>query len=145
MIKDSDQAAAATAAVRGYMEDMLEGDDRLCKAMIPDFPLGCRRLTPDVGYLASLRAANVDVVTDPIARVMPRGIKTEGGQDIELDAIVCATGFNVSFCPRFPIVGRAGNLQEIWTREVPRAYMSCAVPDFPNFFSKIPASSSPSS
>ncbi|KAK3935553.1 hypothetical protein QBC46DRAFT_358167 [Diplogelasinospora grovesii] len=134
MIKDSAAAAAATAAIRSYMEDRLEGDERLCKALIPNFPLGCRRLTPDVGYLASLRAANVRVVTDSIVRVVPQGIETNKGEIIELDAIVCATGFNVSFCPRFPIIGREGNLQDVWTRNLPKAYMSCAVPDFPNFF-----------
>lgn len=122
--------------VKEYMTDTLQGDKRLCDAMIPDFPLGCRRLTPGVGYLEALKAPNVTVVTDPITRVVPQGLETSTGELIKVDAIVCATGFNVSFCPRFPILGRKGNLQDKWTREVPKSYMSCAVPGFPNYFSK---------
>lgn len=115
---------------------MLGDNEELIKVLIPSFPLGCRRLTPAVGYLESLSQPNVRVVCDPIVRVTSSGIVTASGETIELDAIVCATGFDVSFCPRFPIIGRAGNLQDIWKENLPRAYMSCAVPDLPNYFSE---------
>lgn len=50
-------------------------------------------------------------------------------------AVVCATGFDVSHCPRFPIVGRNGmNLGKKWAAEDPESYLSVAVPDMPNFF-----------
>lgn len=137
-LKDSDTAAFATASLRMYMADALGDDERLCKALIPEFPVGCRRLTPGTGYLESLRAPNVRLVTDGISGVVPQGIQTTGGEIIELDIIVCATGFDVSFCPRFPIVGRQGNLQDIWSTCRPRAYMSCAVPGLPNYFCETP-------
>ncbi|KAH6975459.1 hypothetical protein BKA56DRAFT_89961 [Ilyonectria sp. MPI-CAGE-AT-0026] len=133
-LKDTDFAAFMQERVKEYMTDALQGDKRLCDAMVPDFPLGCRRLTPGVGYLEALKAPNVTVVTDPITRVVPQGLETSTGELIKVDAIVCATGFNVSFCPRFPILGRKGNLQDKWTREMPKSYMSCAVPGFPNYF-----------
>jgi cation diffusion facilitator CzcD-associated flavoprotein CzcO len=119
-----------------YMKTLLGGDDRLCKALIPTFPVGCRRITPAPGYLASLRKENVRVITDEIARVVPKGIETITGEVIEVDSLICATGFDLSFRPRFPLIGRKANLQDLWTENLPRAYMSCAVPDFPNFFSK---------
>jgi cation diffusion facilitator CzcD-associated flavoprotein CzcO len=119
-----------------YMKVSLGGDGRLCNALIPKFPVGCRRLTPAVGYLSALTADNVRVVTDKILRVAPNGIEISTGEVIDVDVLVCATGFDVSFCPRFPIIGRKGNLKDLWTENLPRAYMSCAVPDFPNFFSK---------
>lgn len=119
-----------------YMKAMLGGDERLSKALIPTFPVGCRRLTPGVGYLQSLTKENVRVVTEKIVRVVPDGIEIDSGEVIHLDAIVCATGFDVSFRPRFPIVGQKGNLQDLWTQNLPQAYMSCAVPGFPNYFSK---------
>ena len=118
------------------MKASLGGDERLSKALIPEFPVGCRRLTPAVGYLSSLTAENVRVVADKIVKVVPNGIQISTGEVIEIDVLVCATGFDVSFCPRFPIIGRNGNLQDLWTQSLPRAFMSCAVPDFPNFFSK---------
>ncbi|KAL3485044.1 FAD/NAD(P)-binding domain-containing protein [Aspergillus germanicus] len=62
------------------------------------------------------------------------GLATSAGELIQVDAIICATGFNVSFCPRFPIIGPQGNLQDTWTKQLPNAYMSCAIPGFPNYF-----------
>ena len=116
------------------MTEALGADKRLCDAMIPDFPLGCRRLTPGVGYLQSLSEPNVTVVTDPITKIIAEGLETSAGETIKVDVIICATGFDVSFRPRFPIIGRMGNLQERWTQELPKAYMSCAIPSFPNYF-----------
>ncbi|KAH8879256.1 FAD/NAD(P)-binding domain-containing protein [Thozetella sp. PMI_491] len=124
----------ATEMVRRYMMAKLGNDSRLCSALIPKFELGCRRLTPAVGYLECLQAENVRVMTDPILEIVPEGIRTSSGEFIQLDAIICATGFNVSFCPRFPIIGRDGNLQDRWTKELPKSYMSCAVPGMPNYF-----------
>ncbi|TVY86466.1 putative sterigmatocystin biosynthesis monooxygenase [Lachnellula willkommii] len=120
-----------------HMKSRLGGDERLSKALIPAFPVGCRRLTPAVGYLEALTQNNVRVVTDSIIRVVPTGIEISTGEVIEVDAIVCATGFDVSFCPRFPIVGKdSKNLQDLWKENLPRAYMSNSVPGFPNYFSK---------
>lgn len=118
------------------MSVALKQDPKLIKAIIPTFTAGCRRLTPGPGYLESLTAHNVSVITDNISRVVPEGIETSTGELIEVDAIVCATGFDVSFRPRFPIVGRKGNLQDIWAKELPAAYMSCAVANMPNYFRK---------
>ncbi|KAJ5017462.1 FAD-binding monooxygenase [Colletotrichum sp. SAR 10_99] len=128
------QPASVQEKATEYMKDALGGDERLCNAIIPKFPLGCRRLTPAVDYLWTLRKPNVRVVTDPIASIEAKGLRTETGELIEVDAIICATGFDVSFRPRFPILGRRGNLQDLWTEGVPKSYMSCAVPDFPNYF-----------
>ncbi|KAH0836095.1 putative dimethylaniline monooxygenase [Fonsecaea pedrosoi] len=119
-----------------HMTKTLKNDPELIKAIIPTtFPAGCRRLTPGPGYLEALTEDNVRVVTQQIARVLPNGIELQSGEVIELDAIVCATGFDVSFCPRFPIIGRNGlNLQDMWTQSLPGAYMSCAVAEMPNYF-----------
>lgn len=116
------------------MKAALNNDDELIKLLVPQFPLGCRRMTPGVGYLESLTKPNVRVVSEMIVRVNKTGLLMSSGETIEVDAIVCATGFNVSFRPRFPIIGRKGNLQDIWSHDIPISYMSCAVPDFPNYF-----------
>lgn len=136
MLKDGAIASVVFNSLHEYMSDALGRDERLCKALIPTFPVGCRRLTPGTGYLEALRKPNVRVVTDHIKRVIPEGIETVLGEVIKVDAIVCATGFDVSFTPRIPIIGRRGNLQDIWKRERPQAYMSCAVPGMPNYFRK---------
>jgi len=118
------------------MTALLKNDSGLCKALIPTFPVGCRRLTPGPGYLESLTQKNVRVVTENIVKVVPTGLEISTGEVIEVDSLICATGFDLSFRPRFPVIGKKGNLQDLWTENLPRAYMSCAVPDFPNLFSK---------
>lgn len=133
-MKDSDTHQYVTQMVAEYMKAALGDDEVLIKALVPSFPLGCRRLTPGVGYLESLTQPNVEVVSDSIVQITSNGLVTKSGRTIEVDAIICATGFNVSFCPRFPLVGRAGNLQDTWAKELPQAYMSCAVPNLPNYF-----------
>lgn len=66
------------------------------------------------------------------------GIRTRDGQFYKVDAIVCATGFDCSFRPAFPVIGRNGkDLRDVW-QEIPVHYMSVAVPGFPNYFSKSP-------
>ena len=47
---------------------------------------------------------------------------------------MCATGFDVSYRPPYPIVGRNGvELGELWSKE-PISYMSLACPHMPNYF-----------
>ena len=140
IIKDSKEQAFAAAQVRQYMAVMLGHDERLCKALIPDYALGCRRMTPAPKYLQTLTQPNVQVVTEGVRRVLPYGLELASSEVVEVDAIICATGFDVSFCPRFPLVGRNGNLQDLWRDNVPQAYMSCAVPGLPNYFSEFSAS-----
>jgi len=132
-LKDGPVQASALQHVRQYMAAMLGGDETLCRALIPTFPLGCRRMTPAPQYLRSLTKPNVQVVTERMKRMVREGIELESGEIITLDAIVCATGFDVSFCPRFPLIGRSGNLQDTWGKQTPKAYMSCAVPGMPNY------------
>ncbi|ROT37421.1 phenylacetone monooxygenase [Sodiomyces alkalinus F11] len=136
LLKDSPQQKWAASKVREFMTTMLKGDPVLCKAMIPDFPLGCRRLTPAPGYLESFHDPKVSLVTTPITRAVPNGIELADGNIIEVEAIICATGFDSSFRPAFPLVGRNGNLQDIWAQETPKSYMSLAIAGLPNYFSE---------
>ncbi|KAK4217664.1 hypothetical protein QBC37DRAFT_39521 [Rhypophila decipiens] len=124
----------AQAKVTEYMTAMLGGNEKLCRALIPTFPLGCRRLTPGHAYLQSLSRPNVEVKVGPIRAFVAEGIELESGEVVKVDAIICATGYETSFRPRFPIIGREGNLQDIWEKNVPKAYMSCAVAGLPNYF-----------
>jgi len=137
LVNGSREAIGAKQMLTGYMAHTLKGDAHLIKSLIPEFPVGCRRLTPGVGYLESLTAENVQVVAEKISEVCPEGIKFADGELVEVDAIVCATGFDVSFVPRFPMIGEHGNLQDIWREKLPAAYMSCMVSGMPNYFSKL--------
>ncbi|KAF6841802.1 phenylacetone monooxygenase [Colletotrichum musicola] len=134
LVAGSPQQKWALAKTKEFMMAMLKGDEKLCKQLIPDFALGCKRLTPAPGYLESFHDPRVSLHTNAIKRFVPQGIELSDGQVLEVDAIICATGFDTSFRPSFPLVGRNGNLQDIWSEQIPKAYMSLAVPGLPNYF-----------
>ncbi|ERT00706.1 hypothetical protein HMPREF1624_01938 [Sporothrix schenckii ATCC 58251] len=138
LVNGGQPARDARAAAHSSMVRLL-GDRAadLGPAIIPEFAVGCRRITPGVGYLESFAKPNVRVVADArIDHVDARGIVLASGEHIAVDAIVCATGFDVSFSPRFPVLGRNGvSLADLWNEpNVPRAYLSLASPAFPNYF-----------
>lgn len=119
------------------MISKLGAENPLLDKILPDFAVGCRRPTPGNGYLEALTKPNVRVVTDSISKIVPEGIETTTGELIEVDMFICATGFDISFAPRYPVIGRGGiSLKEQW-KDRPSAYMSMAVPNFPNHFSKL--------
>ncbi|EXJ60795.1 hypothetical protein A1O7_04948 [Cladophialophora yegresii CBS 114405] len=134
IIKDSPEQAEALAFSANEMKTKLGADSPLLKHLIPSFSVGCRRPTPGNGYLEALTKDNVRVVTDSIAEIVPEGIKTTTGEVLKVDIFVCATGFDISFCPRYPVIGKNGvSLADEW-KEHPAAYLSLAVPKFPNHF-----------
>ena len=81
----------------------------------------------------SIQQPNVDVHFTAVQSVTPTGIVGADGIEREVDTIICATGFDVSYRPRFPIIGRNGvSLSDKW-KEYPEGYLGLGVPDFPNF------------
>lgn len=146
LVKDSPQQLWAAAKVREYMIATLRGDDELCAKLIPDFPLGCRRLTPAPGYLEAFHDRDkVELRSGSIKRFTKRGIEMEDGEILAVDAVVCATGFDNSFRPPYSLVGRKGDLRDLWAEQTPTSYMSLAVADMPNYFSKLPTATAHSS
>ena len=68
-----------------------------------------------------------------ITHISKDGIHTEDGAFHTVDVIVCATGFDISQVPTFPVVGRNISLVEKWQDE-PESYMSLACPEMPNLW-----------
>ncbi|KIW79468.1 hypothetical protein Z517_06080 [Fonsecaea pedrosoi CBS 271.37] len=132
--KDSVIQKAAFKTMSEAMAKRLSAKPELASTIIPKFAVGCRRLTPGYRYLESLVEKNVDVETQPILKIDQTGIETQSGKGYEVDAIVCATGFDTSYKPAFPVYGFGGkDLREIWKDE-PRSYLSVAASGFPNYF-----------
>lgn len=140
-LADSTEQAEAVELFRANMKQRLGDSEKGRKALeciLPSFPVGCRRPTPGPGFLEALTRDNVDMRWDDIGRITPKGILTKSGEEKEYDVIVCATGFDTSFKPAFPVIGRNRvNLAKKWATDMPKAYFSTAVPDFPNYFSFI--------
>jgi cation diffusion facilitator CzcD-associated flavoprotein CzcO len=110
-------------------------DPELRAKLTPSYTLGCKRITMSDTYFPALTRPNAEVVTEPIAEVTERGIRTADGDLRELDTIILATGFRVLNNPGFAAIrGRDGrSLLETWGGS-PRAYLGTTVPNFPNLF-----------
>ena len=110
-------------------------DSWLRRQLTPDFAAGCKRLLMTSDYYPALQAENCKLVTWPIARLSPRGIRTVEGIEHQFDAIVFATGFEVCKAGTpFSIIGVDGrDLASEWSRGA-YAYRSVAVSGYPNLF-----------
>ncbi|KAK4547095.1 hypothetical protein LTR36_001316 [Oleoguttula mirabilis] len=114
--------------------------EKYWNALIPKHEIGCKRKVMDTDYLTTLHRADVELVhDDPVDRITATGVLAKSGREVKADAIVLATGFEVSRM-LFPmeIVGQGGvSLNEHWDAQhngAPQAYMGTCVPGFPNFF-----------
>jgi hypothetical protein len=119
------------------MRRTLNNDQRLCDAIIPrDFNPGCRRPTPAPGYLEALVSDNTTVYTDPVNRLTATGFLDQNNTEHAVDAIICATGFDTTWVPRFPIINAAGtDLRDFWAgSDNLTSYLSIGIPTFPNHF-----------
>ena len=110
-------------------------DPDLRRRLTPDYTMGCKRILLSDDYLPAMTQDNVDLVTDPIAEIVPNGVRTKDGVLHEADVIIFGTGFQVQ---RFPfaekVLGREGKtLAEVWKNGM-SAHLGTTVAGFPNMF-----------
>ncbi|GHP17203.1 putative monooxygenase [Rhodococcus sp. NKCM2511] len=110
-------------------------DPWLRRQLTPRFRAGCKRLLMTSDYYPALQKPNCTLVTWPIATLSPKGIRTVEGVEHQFDAIVFATGFDVSNTGTpIPITGRDSRvLADEWSAGA-KAYKSIAVSGYPNMF-----------
>lgn len=123
--------AARSAA---FMRSQLPDPATRAKAW-PDYTFGCKRILFSSHYLPALERANVELVTDPIERMTPAGIRTGDGREHELDCVIWATGFKTTeFMFPMQVSGNEGvDLHEYWSGGA-HAHLGMCVPGFPNMF-----------
>jgi len=133
-LKDSEMQTQARSYFKSQMEARLARKPEIAAQILPSFSVGCRRLTPGPGFLEALTEDNVDFINTKIARMNDKGIELSDGRQVDIDVLVCATGFQTSAPPPFPIVG-LGN-RTLATHFTPHAesYLSLATDGFPNLF-----------
>ncbi|KAH8695626.1 cyclohexanone monooxygenase [Talaromyces proteolyticus] len=116
------------------MKNKLAHRTDIMERIIPTtFEVGCRRPTPGNGFLEALTLDKVTTYLDSVKKITRKGFIDTDGNEQEVDVIICATGFDTSWVPRFPIVANGKNLQDI-QRKKPISYLSMAVPGMPNYF-----------
>ncbi|KAJ9643321.1 hypothetical protein H2204_002217 [Knufia peltigerae] len=131
--KDGQAQKETRAVMTQQMKEKLQ-NDKLAAQLIPNWGVGCRRLTPGVNYLETLSAPNVTVVYGEINEITEKGCICDDGNEYPVDILICATGFDTSFKPRFPVMGlNKIDLREQWSSE-PKGYLGLAASNMPNYF-----------
>lgn len=111
------------------------GDPGLRAALVPGYPLGCKRIIYSSDYYPTLVQPHVELVTAGIERLTTTGIRCDDGSKREIDVLVCATGFDtVHLLQSILVTGRDGRtLADAW-RDGPEAWHGVSVAGFPNLF-----------
>lgn len=130
---DSPQHAEVERLCREHLATVRDPDLR--RRLTPTYRAMCKRLVVSGDFYEAIQQPHAHLVTDPITRVEPAGVRTADGTLHELDVLVLATGFRADrFIRPTTVVGRDGvDLDDVWATS-PVAYLSVTVPEFPNFF-----------
>jgi cation diffusion facilitator CzcD-associated flavoprotein CzcO len=131
---NSPQLKVIEQVSRAHLENAVS-DPVLREKLRPNYRAACKRLIISSEFYPAIQQPNAELVVEGIEQIEPTGIRTRDGRLHELDVIVFATGFRTDqFIRPTEVLGRNGqSLNDIWQGH-PSAYLSVAVPDFPNFF-----------
>ena len=123
-----------TAGSLMLIDEQIE-DEEFKKKLIPDYPIGCKRIIPTNDYFPALCKENVELETSLIEKISDNKIYTKDGCEHEVDVIIYGTGFDTNiFISPVKIKGLGGRtLDESWKNGA-EAYRGVMVPYFPNFF-----------
>ena len=132
---DSRIAAPAKKAALMNIDKGISDPDLRAK-VTPDFELGCKRVLISNDWYPALDREDVDLVTDRIEKITPRGIVTQDGTERPIDVLIVATGFLATDLPiARRIHGRGGvRLADHFTAHGMQAYKGATVHGFPNLF-----------
>jgi cation diffusion facilitator CzcD-associated flavoprotein CzcO len=110
-------------------------DSELRRKLTPDYAPGCKRLVISPRFYEAIQHPDCSLVTEPIVRVEPGGVRTGDGTLHELDVLVLATGYDTqAYFRPLDLHGEGGMpIGEVW-RERPVAFRTMTVPHMPNFF-----------
>ena len=102
--------------------------------LVPDYPLGCKRILISNDWYPAIFSPHVSVVADPIERFEAKGVRA-GGTLHEVDTVIYGTGFqSTGFLTPMRITGRDGvDLHESW-HDGAEAHLGLSVAGFPNLF-----------
>jgi cation diffusion facilitator CzcD-associated flavoprotein CzcO len=110
-------------------------DPALRARLTPGYTLGCKRVLLSNDYYPALARPDVELVSEAIREITPRGVLTADGRERAADVLVWCTGFRVQGrLPAGTLVGRDGlDLRDAW-EQASEAYLGTTVAGFPNLF-----------
>jgi len=110
-------------------------DPELRKKLLPDYPIGCKRILICDDFYPTLMQEHVELETNGIAKVNKAGVETADGVQHDFDVLIYATGFETTgWRWSMEVEGQNGqNLNDLW-EESPEAYLGVTATGFPNLF-----------
>ncbi|GAA5900840.1 flavin-containing monooxygenase [Sporobolomyces salmoneus] len=129
--------SSMTNTVVNYMKS--RSPEKYWKDIIPDYPMHCKRVAYNAGWLEALNLPNVHLTSSRITELDESGLSTADGQHYEFDYICWATGFEVTETGvglNRGVKGEEGQeLKEIWkAKGGGYGYLGIAAPKIPNYF-----------
>ncbi|KAH7127790.1 putative MoxY [Dactylonectria estremocensis] len=135
VLNDSPEAHQAREFSTKEMRHKLAAKPDLIEKLMPkDFGIGCRRPTPGNGFLEALCHDKTTVLTDNIQLLTQTGFVTAQGEHCEVDVVICATGFDTTFRPQFPLLANGRNVQDDFETADTVGYIGLGLPEVPNYF-----------
>lgn len=121
-------------ACMNYLNSVVT-DEELRQKLIPDYPIGAKRILLVDGYYEALMRENVELVTEAIDAIDETGIRTREGTHYPCDVIIYGTGFVTNpFLDGIHIQGKSGTLLADHWADGAQAYLGITTSDFPNLF-----------
>ncbi len=117
-----------------YIEETVTDLD-LRKKLIPNFPLGCKRILFVEGYLEALQRPHVTLSTQGISKITPEGILDKDGVLHAADVLIYATGFEpFNFLDSLSVTGENNlSLKQVWQERI-SSHRTVGAAGFANFF-----------
>ncbi|KAI9275839.1 hypothetical protein BDA99DRAFT_601395 [Phascolomyces articulosus] len=126
---------------RSFVKEMTDrlkrvGREDLIPKLIPDYPVGCKRVTKSEIYLESVAQPNVTVIRGGVKGTHDNVVVDMDGNETEVDILVLATGFITSaMFGNIDIYGKDKmSLMDVWMKEKPKSYKTSTFHGFPNFY-----------
>lgn len=110
-------------------------DPELRAKLMPTHPWGCKRPLLSSEYYPAFNEPNLELVTDGIERITPKGIVTVDGRERAIDTLVLATGYQTTkYLSAIDVTGRGGiSIEDAWS-DGAQAYKGVTTAGFPNLF-----------
>src|SRR5690606_23076390 len=123
--------------IKNKIAEIVEDPETAQKLMPKD--LYAKRPLCDSGYYSVFNRDNVsleDVKTNPIQEITESGVLLADGKFIELDMLICATGFDAvdGNYIRMDIRGKNGLEMKDYWKKGPSSYLGVTVANYPNMF-----------
>lgn len=107
-------------------------DPSLKATLTPNYTIGAKRILFSHTFYEAFNRNNVQLETNGVKSIIPDGIVTTSGKEIEADVIIYATGFITNpFFKSISVTGTSQTLEQAWENGA-QAYLGIHTNGFPN-------------